>query len=56
MDIYEVYTVTYNRDKSPNNEILEGKYTDKTEALNKAKQVNGEVRYYFNPSDYTIIE
>lgn len=54
--MYEVYTVTLNRDGSPNNEILEGEYTDKSEALKKAEQTGGEVREYINPTDYIIIE
>lgn len=42
--MYTVWTINYNRDGSVNNETLEGEYTDRDEALKKAKAVNGEVR------------
>ena len=53
---YSVWTATYNKDGSVNNETLWGEYTDKAEALAKAKEVDGEVRQYINEADYDVIE
>lgn len=54
--MYSAWTATYNRDGSVNNETLWGEYTDKAEALKKAKEVDGEVRLYINEDDYDVIE
>ena len=42
--MFTVWTIAYNRDGSVDNEVLEGEFTNKFEAINLAKRVNGEVR------------
>lgn len=54
---YSVWTVVYNKDGSPNNEVLEGEFDNKEEALKRARAVNGEVRKYnAELSGYDLIE
>lgn len=55
--MFTVWTISYNKDRSINNEVLEGEYADKAEALAKAGQVNGEVREYDALGiDYNVIQ
>ena len=52
---FSVWTVAYNKDGSPNNEVLEAVYDDKDEALQLASRLDGEVRRYDNDTDYDLI-
>lgn len=42
--MYTVWTITYNKDGSVNNEELQGEFQNKHEAIELAKRINGEVR------------